>query len=335
MPIRHLQRQNHANLQRERGEMQSLLQNNKMESYCRTLLKRFYDGRRSPMAEQKKMTLSIQIHGTQQVQIAYTEQGNKDGIPLIFIHGLAISKTLITELVFPCLPQWIRAIALDLPGFGDSEPVRFDKRPLYEVQTVLSAFLDRLCIARKVHLYGMSMGGTIALIFAAEHSSRLASVTAQGVPLGKNIVGLLRLLGIFFPLIFYRSAKSIRYTEALLRLYFCNHDLARIYERYPSFSRTVLDDLCKLSVFAFFKYGIDLFSINFKSIMTEVKIPTLLLDGDHIEIPYLDTLPTLIRLIPSCSIETMRVHAGHLATFACADEIAPRLVSFIQRHEGQ
>src|SRR5690349_13178302 len=85
----------------------------------------------------------------------------------VYVHGLGGSATNWTDLAGQ-LSGHAGGIAVDLPGFGRTEPTRgFTYTPAAHAE-VLARFLRGLDLGR-VHLFGNSMGGTIAMLLAAEH----------------------------------------------------------------------------------------------------------------------------------------------------------------------
>lgn len=97
---------------------------------------------------------------------------------LVFIHG-NVSSALFWQQVMLTLPADIRALAIDLRGFGASETLPVDAtRGLGDFSDDVLAVLDELGIAR-AHLVGWSMGGGVVLQFLLENPDRVESVTLQ------------------------------------------------------------------------------------------------------------------------------------------------------------
>jgi pimeloyl-ACP methyl ester carboxylesterase len=97
------------------------------------------------------------------------EAGN--GEPLVLIHGLGATKAEFLPTV-PALAPHFRTIAIDLPGFGDSDkpfPAKYDA-PFFA--RWVEALLDALGLDR-VHLLGHSMGGRVALEVGMRHPDRI------------------------------------------------------------------------------------------------------------------------------------------------------------------
>lgn len=92
-------------------------------------------------------------------------------VPLVLLHGFCEDSTLWNPLI-PLLSE-IPIIAIDLPGFGESDqPHQPDMASYAESVRVV---LDDLEIAQCV-LIGHSLGGYVALAFAARWGDRLAGL---------------------------------------------------------------------------------------------------------------------------------------------------------------
>ena len=89
------------------------------------------------------------------------------GPPLVLIHGLGGSQ-IIWEPVMDLLSAERDVIAVDLPGFGKSDPLPEGRRhSAAEMGRVLSAHLESLGVERP-HLAGNSLGAWTALEMAAD-----------------------------------------------------------------------------------------------------------------------------------------------------------------------
>jgi pimeloyl-ACP methyl ester carboxylesterase len=100
--------------------------------------------------------------------LAAIEAGS--GPPLVMLHGLGATKISFLTTI-GALADSHRMIALDLPGFGDSDkPLGpYDARFMAER---VHAALDALELDR-THLLGHSMGGRVALEVAFDHPRRI------------------------------------------------------------------------------------------------------------------------------------------------------------------
>ena len=97
--------------------------------------------------------------------VHYVDFGGPDGAPtVVLVHGLGGSH-LNWDLLAPLLRPHARVLALDLPGFGRSEPG--DRRTtVHENVKVLDRFLREVAGTPAV-LVGNSMGGMISILQTA------------------------------------------------------------------------------------------------------------------------------------------------------------------------
>jgi pimeloyl-ACP methyl ester carboxylesterase len=113
-------------------------------------------------------------------EVNYAEIG--EGEPILFVHGLAgCWRNWLENL--PHFGRTHRAIALDLPGFGDS-PVPSWEITMANYGRLLHDFCERLGIGHLAALVGNSMGGfvsTEAVIEQPERFERLVLVSAAGI----------------------------------------------------------------------------------------------------------------------------------------------------------
>jgi pimeloyl-ACP methyl ester carboxylesterase len=93
------------------------------------------------------------------------------GDPVVMMHGLGATKGSFLPTV-AALADRFRVIAVDLPGFGDSDkPLGAAYHPPFFARAVVH-LLDSLKIGR-AHLIGNSMGGRVALELGLRHAERV------------------------------------------------------------------------------------------------------------------------------------------------------------------
>jgi pimeloyl-ACP methyl ester carboxylesterase len=113
--------------------------------------------------------LRFRTVATSGARLSITEAGT--GSPVLALHGLGGTKGSFLPTV-AALSDRFRVIAVDLPGFGDSDkPIgaAYDARFFARAGIDL---LDTLALER-VHLIGNSLGGRIALEIALSHPGRV------------------------------------------------------------------------------------------------------------------------------------------------------------------
>jgi pimeloyl-ACP methyl ester carboxylesterase len=109
---------------------------------------------------------------TRRCHISYLQAGTGD--PVICIHGLGGTKGSFLPTVAALADEY-RVIALDLPGFGDSDkPIGAAYDAAYFADAT-TAFMDELGI-EKAHVIGNSMGGRVAFELGFDHHERVKKI---------------------------------------------------------------------------------------------------------------------------------------------------------------
>jgi pimeloyl-ACP methyl ester carboxylesterase len=126
--------------------------------------------------------------------LSITEAG--DGPPAILIHGLGATKVSMLPTLAALAPTH-RAIALDLPGFGDSvKPLRAPYHAPYFAGAVV-ALMDALEL-RRADVVGNSLGGRVAIEVGLRFPSRTGRLGLLAPSLawlrGRPFAPLLRLV---------------------------------------------------------------------------------------------------------------------------------------------
>ncbi len=120
------------------------------------------------------MRVRIDLNGLD----TYCEE-HGSGPPLVLIHGLG-GSTVAWQHVTPGLAEELRVIAYDLRGLGRAST----PDPPYSIEQLvgdLHALLESLALER-VALLGHSLGGAVALAYAAEHPERVAALVGVAAP---------------------------------------------------------------------------------------------------------------------------------------------------------
>jgi pimeloyl-ACP methyl ester carboxylesterase len=124
-----------------------------------------YERRHAGLAR-REATLADGLH------YAYLEGGQ--GAPLVLLHGFGADKDVFDRIA-PYLTPHFRLVVPDQLGFGESSrPPKADYAPRAQAER-LHALLARLGLSR-VHLGGNSMGGQIALTYAAMYPKDVESL---------------------------------------------------------------------------------------------------------------------------------------------------------------
>ena len=100
------------------------------------------------------------------LKINYKDFGNKDGLPIIYLHGWGQNIAMMEPIAKP-FEKTHRLIILDLPGFGVSDEPE-SAWTLDDFVEMLKALLDKLDI-KTPNLIGHSFGGKISLLYASKY----------------------------------------------------------------------------------------------------------------------------------------------------------------------
>ncbi len=121
------------------------------------------------------------------LRLAYVESGPAGGEPVLLLHGEPSWSFLYRKVIPVLADAGLRAIAVDLAGFGRSDkPADMaDHSYARHVEWIRAFAFDRLDL-RALTLVGQDWGGLIGLRLVAEHPDRFARVVAAntGLPTG-------------------------------------------------------------------------------------------------------------------------------------------------------
>lgn len=108
-------------------------------------------------------------------RIAYSTVGA--GVPVVFVHGSFASSLAWRRLVANLDNSRCRSIALDLPGWGESDPSPEECATLVEYEAAAVEAVATAVTSDPIHLVGHSHGGTVALAVAIARRLNLLSLT--------------------------------------------------------------------------------------------------------------------------------------------------------------
>jgi pimeloyl-ACP methyl ester carboxylesterase len=249
---------------------------------------------------------SATVAGT---RVNYVEIGS--GPPLVFVHGLAGCWQNWLENI-PHFARTHRVIAVDLPGFGESE-LPLDDITIPGYGRFVDAFLGEIGVER-APLVGNSMGGFIAAEVAVSHPSRvdkLALVSAAGlitVP-DRQLALAMRVA----PLFHYGAARAIARREHWVRRRGLRRTFLYGVARHPELLQP---ELCYEIASGGGKPGfLDAFSAvldyDFRDRLSDVTRPTLIVWGRKDRIVPVDGADEYERLIPG-SQKVILEDTGHV-----------------------
>jgi pimeloyl-ACP methyl ester carboxylesterase len=138
------------------------------------------------------MPVSDKIIRTRHADICVSESAGQ-GFPIVMIHGSGASRGVFAQQMESLVGRSHRAIALDLPGHGDSSDAWIPAET-YTVKgfaSVVGEVLDRLGIERAA-VFGWSLGGHIGIELLSWHPAVAGLMITGAPPVSRGPLGMLR-----------------------------------------------------------------------------------------------------------------------------------------------
>jgi pimeloyl-ACP methyl ester carboxylesterase len=243
-------------------------------------------------------------------EVNYVEIG--EGEPILFVHGLAgCWRNWLENL--PHFARDHRAIALDLPGFGDSPMPSWDIS-MAAYGRMLHDFCEKLGIERLAALVGNSMGGFISTEAAIEEPARferLVLVSAAGISFaeakGHRARAIARSIEAAAP--FLTGNRRIWLTRPRGR----QIAFARLLREPARMRPALLREQVRpaLSSPGFADAMIAIAGYDTRERLPEIELPTLVVWGLNDRIVPVDAALGYNRLVPNSRLEIFE-HTGHL-----------------------
>jgi len=261
------------------------------------------------------------------------------GDPVLLIHGVGGWAENWREVMGPIARTGRRAIAIDLPGFGESEaPGRvshFGPRDAF-YPLFLVALMDALGIER-AHIVGNSMGGAVAYTAAVTAPDRVRSlVFVAGGGVGTEVALFLRICTLpGFPLLARAFGRRSQAREVLRT---CFHDPRRIpetmyaeadrygYASFGEFVRALSSGVTIRGV----KPGVRGHWLAQKD---RYQGPALAIWGREDAVLPVAHAYEVPKLVPRAELRVIE-NCGHMPMVECTEEFLAALLPFLDRAEG-
>jgi pimeloyl-ACP methyl ester carboxylesterase len=130
---------------------------------------------------------TVRVNG---ISLHYLDWGPAEAPPVVLLHGITGHARVWDHLAERLLPGR-RVLALDQRGHGDSDPAPDDDYRVGAMADDVAAFAGSLRLDRFA-LVGHSMGGRIAIKYAADHAARLDRLVIIDIGPDINLAGLQR-----------------------------------------------------------------------------------------------------------------------------------------------
>lgn len=269
----------------------------------------------------------VDLPGAESVN--YVEIG--EGEPIVFIHGIAGCWRNFLENLPYFAAHGYRAIALDLPGFGES-PMPTWEITMAAYGRLIHDFCERLGIDRVAALVGNSMGGFIAteaVIEEPQRFDRLVLISAAGVNFaewqGRPLDAATRIFKAAIPLL--SGERRSYWTRPRGR----QLAFGRVFRSPNKLRPELLAEQVRpgLQAPGFSEALASIFGYDTRERLPEIEIPTLITWGLNDQIVPLEGALGYHRLIPRSRLELFE-RTGHLPQLERPGRWNPLVEQFIE-----
>lgn len=260
---------------------------------------------------------------TTPVGVRLPAQGAKQGVPLVFLHGIGGRASGWAPVQQTCAQAGHASLAWDMPGYGNSPPIApCDFNGLADA---LATLMDAQGLPQAV-LVGHSLGGMVALQMWARHPQRVAGlVLAASSPAFGHGSGDFQQAFIAQRLAPLEAGQSMAdVAEGLIPTMVA-----------PGFEGPGLAQAkaCMGSITpAAYQAALGaLVQFEQRAALPSIAVPTLCLAAEHDRTAAPNVVQRMADKIPNAQYQCLS-GVGHLLTFEQPDSFAQALLSFLQRH---
>jgi non-heme chloroperoxidase len=249
------------------------------------------------------------------VRLPYVEQGDAEGTPVLFLHGITDSQRS-WEPVLPLLPHSIRAIAVTMRGHGDAErPEAGYRAEDYAADAI--ELLDQLGL-ESVVLGGHSLGTYVAAQIAIEQPQRVAALVLAGAPGTPADNALLP-----------EVAAAVAKLDDPIDPTFVREFQASTTERplAPGLLDTFVEESLKLPAWTWRAAFADMMRIDLSERLGDIAAPTLLVHGVEDAIASSREQKWLLAQLPDARLVSLE-RTGHAPHWERPERYATELATF-------
>lgn len=262
---------------------------------------------------------------TKNWDIHYQEAGK--GQPLVLVHGGGPGASGWSNFHpnIPYLAEHFHVFAIDLPGWGKSQSVHYDKR---DNSGVLAEFIETLGLG-KVAIIGNSMGGSSCIRLAYERPDLVTHLvtlgSSAGVPSLFDAGGLTEGVKALEAAYFHPGPDSMRNFIATMAF-----DSRHVTDEFVAERVKAITDRMDHVEGWISGHGKPMVRLD-QSKLPEIKIPTLHVHGRDDRTVNFTAALHLSRQIPNSRVLIVN-RCGHWVQLEHADEFNRSVTSFIQGH---
>ena len=226
-----------------------------------------------------------------------------EGPPVLLLHGMSGSRHWWSRNV-PALAERFRTYCIDLPGFGGSRGVPWER--IDHTVTLLMEWMENEGLANG-HVIGHSLGGAVAARLAALHPDRVDR------------------------LILVDAAIRLPRTRLTIRGASIHYTFRR---RPEGLAQLVARDLFRSHPRSFFVSGIDLLGAKWEKELSAIPHPALIVWGEHDLITPVSLGARLATLLPDAQLAVIP-EAGHSPMWEQAERFNRVALDFLAGSERE
>ena len=259
-----------------------------------------------------------------------------EGPTVVFLHGSSTSSLSLLPVLERL--EGVRAIAVDRPGFGLSEPVRVSRERFRDAAVeFLDEVLDDLGLQTSAFA-GNSMGGTWALWYALARPERVQRLVLLGsAPLLPGTRAPIPLRVTAAPLVGDVLPHVVKPNRKMLLRLMASMGEQDTIVRYPELIESIVaaarDPIASAANLAELRAIIS--PIGFRPLarmdpdeLRRLDVPTLLIWGDHDPVGTAEVARETATLMPRAQLELLT--AGHVPYLGHPQRVAELLTTFIR-----
>jgi pimeloyl-ACP methyl ester carboxylesterase len=246
---------------------------------------------------------------------------------VLLLHGIGHSLRNWSRTAPALVAAGFRAISLDMPGFGYSEPL---PGALDEEATTafLEAFLDTFYLD-DVDLVGHSLGGAVATVFALHRPARVRRLALVAAAVGPDVSPTLRILAL-------QVARPLLRPFALRQVFYLlarRWDEEILEQEVHDAERWLSDPVARVYFWNVLRAGLRLRGVRPERLLLErlpeLKMPVLVAWGKDDQVVYFSNVEKIRARLPNARY-AVYAKAGHMLPYEVADQFNRDLIAFLQ-----
>lgn len=258
--------------------------------------------------------------------IHYVDIGDSNAYPIVCIDGWMGSwKTF--DRIIPHLTRDFRLIFVDIPGFGESEPLAVP-HTVENISNFLKALVNKIELTR-FHLLGLSLGAAVSIHFSANNPRLVDKLILQGAPFYSGLFKKWMRLGaklITFP--FAVKIANLIFDQKVFVYFFLRRakdmDFATDEELWDKAKR-----VGRASARAAMESAQDVTKLDLRDEAMRITSPTLIIDGEDVEFSPLSAWNLLHSLIPNSKVVLIK-GASHTVPGQKPKEFSEEVLRFLK-----